>query len=112
MDLEKIKAYYERLREARELLELDERASLQEVKAAYRSLARRWHPDQASDGRQAEAEERMKALNEAYALLKAYCESYPISFLIDSLRETDPLYDHYRRFYHDYFQDDEETPSR
>jgi curved DNA-binding protein CbpA len=117
LDLDKIKSYYERLVRASELLELQERASLEEVKKAYRTLAGRWHPDKAEDGKRAEAEERMKALNEAYALLKAYCERYPIPFGQESLRDTEPLYDHYRRFYHDYFTDnyspdeEEATPS-
>lgn len=114
MDLDKIKGYYERLRRASELLGLEERASLQELKKAYRSLAGRWHPDRVGDGNRAEAEERMKALNEAYALLKAYCERYPIPFGEDSLRDTEPLYDHFRRFHYDYFadsyEDDEEGP--
>jgi curved DNA-binding protein CbpA len=116
MDLEKVRSYYESLRRASELLELDGRASIHEVRKAYRALARQWHPDKTGDGNQAEAEERMKALNEAYALLKAYCERYPIPFSIDSLRETDPVYDHLRRFYHDYFSEnypseDEPPPS-
>lgn len=117
MDLKRIRSYYDSLRRASELLELDERASLHEVKKAYRAKARRWHPDKTGEGNRAEAEERMKALNEAYALLKAYCERYPIPFNIDSLREADPFYDHLRRFYHDYFSesypaDDEQPPSK
>ncbi len=106
MDVKKIQSYYESLRKASELLELDEKASLLEVRESYRALARRWHPDKTDDADRAEAEERMKALNEAYALLKAYCERYPIPFGIDSLRETDPFYDHLRRFYHEYFSED------
>lgn len=61
----------------------------------------------------ADAEERVKELNEAYELLVDYCERYPIPLGINSLRETDPLYDHFRRFYHDYFADaytDDESP--
>ena len=107
MDLKKIKGYYDSLRRASELFDLDERASLQDVKQAYRKLARRWHPDRAGGGHRSEAEERMKTLNEAYALLKAYCEGYPIPFTEESLQESDPFYDHFRRFYHDYFSDDE-----
>jgi hypothetical protein len=107
VDISQIKAYLERLRRARELLELDERASLREVKEAYRNLARRWHPDRVDDGRQAEAEEMMKALNEAYALLVAYCEGYPIPLDQEAVRQVDPFYDHLRRFYHEYFQDQE-----
>ncbi|MFQ5892718.1 MAG: J domain-containing protein [Nitrospinota bacterium] len=115
MGLNRLKAYYERLSKARELMKLEERVSLREVKEAYRTLARSWHPDQVGHGQRAEAEERMKALNEAYELLMDYCERYPVPFSFDSLRETDPLYDHFRRFYHDFFADaytdDESSPS-
>lgn len=109
MEFDKIAAYYESLRRARELMELDGRTSLRELKAAYRALARRWHPDQVGGLEQKEAEDKMKALNEAYELLRVYCERFPIPFDIDSLRDTEPLYDHYRRFYHEYFTDEAEA---
>lgn len=105
MVLDCIKTHYACLDKARELLKLEEKFSLREVKEAYRRLALRWYPDQAGRGRSADAEERMKELNEAYELLVDYCERYPIPLGIDSLRETDPFYDHFRRFYYDYFAD-------
>ncbi len=105
MALDRIKVHFASLDKARELLKLEEKFSLREVKEVYRRLALRWHPDQAGRGRSADAEERMKELNEAYELLVDYCERYPIPLGIDSLRETDPFYDHFRRFYHDYFAD-------
>jgi predicted transcriptional regulator len=55
----------------------------------------------------------MKGLNEAYELLVDYCERYPVPLGLDALRESDPFYDHFRRFYHDFFPDaysEDESP--
>lgn len=48
------------------ILEIDRSASSDEIKRAYRRLARQWHPDANSDPG---AEERFKLINEAYAVL-------------------------------------------
>jgi len=48
-------------------LGLNKGASDQEIKSAYRKLARKWHPDVASD--KAEAESKFKEVNEAYQVL-------------------------------------------
>ncbi len=44
-------------------------ASQEEIRRAYRMLARRYHPDQAPEGKEREYEEKMKRVNAAYALL-------------------------------------------
>lgn len=48
-------------------LELDKTASADEIKANYRRLAMRWHPDRNAGS--AEAEERFKRISEAYSVL-------------------------------------------
>lgn len=53
---------------ALETLQLTGAADMTEVKARYRALARKYHPD-ANDG-DAEAEDRLKAINEAYTVLR------------------------------------------
>lgn len=58
-------------------------ASQEEIRRAYRALARRYHPDHAPEGKQREFEEKMKRVNAAYALL-----SHP---------ERRAQYDHQRR---------------
>jgi len=50
-----------------ELLGIDNKASQQEVKEAYRKLAFQYHPDRNKDD--PDASDKMKALNEAYAVL-------------------------------------------
>jgi DnaJ domain len=51
------------------LFELEPSASLAEVKARYKALVKRWHPD--ANGGDKHAEERLKLINQAYASLKA-----------------------------------------
>ncbi len=58
---------------AYEVLGIEAGASRREVTAAYRSLAKRYHPDRVADlegGSRREAETRMKEINAAYAELK------------------------------------------
>lgn len=53
-----------------DILGVNREATDKEIKAAYRKLARRWHPDLRPPAEKAEAEEKFKRLNEAYEVLK------------------------------------------
>lgn len=64
------------LKEARNILGLGETATRQEIKAAYRRAARRWHPDRAPEGAEEERRTRMQQVNAAYQRLKEFLESY------------------------------------
>lgn len=61
---------------ARELFGLGERATVTEVKQAYRRLSKAHHPDTASE----DEEERvaMHEITAAYQALLRHCEQYPI----------------------------------
>jgi len=55
-----------------EILGIDKNASEQDIKAAYRKLASKWHPDRFAnepDDKKKEAEEKFKEINEANAVL-------------------------------------------
>ena len=53
-----------------DVLGVQRNASEQEIKTAYRDLAKKYHPDNFSDAAMKElAEEKMKEINEAYDLL-------------------------------------------
>lgn len=62
-----------RLDDCYRLLDLDPRASAEEVKRAYRDLTKIWHPDRfAHDAAlRTRAEEKLKAINEAYETICA-----------------------------------------
>lgn len=64
------------LEEAREILGLGLRASRQEIKAAFRRAARRWHPDLAPRGAEKEFRARMQEVNAAYQRVLQFLEGY------------------------------------
>jgi hypothetical protein len=64
---------FEVIDQARRTLGLLEKASLEEIKAAYRRLALTSHPDRHPGDPQ--AEERFKVITHAYEVLETYCHS-------------------------------------
>jgi DnaJ-class molecular chaperone len=68
---------WERIRKAKELLGLDDRAALADIKRSYRRLAKKHHPDAAKnhDKGQPRAADFLR-LTEAYQTLLDYCAKY------------------------------------
>lgn len=58
----KMKNYYE-------ILEVDKNASQEVIEKAYKTLAKKYHPDLQTGSKQAEYAEKMKTINEAYEVL-------------------------------------------
>lgn len=52
-----------------ELLEVSEKASQEVIEKAYKTLAKKWHPDLQGGSNKALAEEKMKKINNAYSIL-------------------------------------------
>ncbi|MGQ9630065.1 MAG: DnaJ domain-containing protein [bacterium] len=83
---------FKMIEDARKKLCLYERATMEEVKMAYRKLVRRHHPDR-NPGDDAE----IKAINEAYEILMKFCKNYNYSFLEEDVRRQ-LLPDHMEMF--------------
>ena len=64
------------LNEAREILGLDLKATRREIRTAYRLAARRWHPDRAPAGAEAEYRATMQRVNAAYQRIVKLLEDY------------------------------------
>ena len=87
---------------ARKLLGLRERATLKEIKQAYRKMAFRYHPDrrgQVGD----EEDNMMKQLNWAYKLLLDYVANYSYSFTEEDVAKCYPYEEYLRRFRNGWF---------
>ncbi|MEW6525253.1 MAG: DnaJ domain-containing protein [Spirochaetota bacterium] len=84
---------YQEIEEAAKLLGLGDRASLKQVKEAYRKLMHEWHPDRCKHDKEICNEKAIK-ITEAYKLLIAFCNSYKIPLteqkLVEELAEEDP----------------------
>src|SRR5512135_2560997 len=52
-----------------EILGVDRKATIDEIKKAYRALALKFHPDRVSGDEKKAAEEKFKEISEAYAVL-------------------------------------------
>lgn len=80
---------YERITNARELLELDERATMKEIKANFRRLIQQWHPDKNPDDAYNHLDMTRK-ITEAYQTLLSYCANYKFAFTKDEIRRYLP----------------------
>jgi len=94
-------ANFEEIDKARRLLGLGDRATLKEIKQAYREMAFRYHPD--SGGKGVEGEEMMKQPNWAYRLLLSYCADYSYSFTKEDVAKTYFYEEYLRKFYDGWF---------
>ncbi len=52
-----------------QILGVDKKATAEEIKKAYRKLAREYHPDKAEEAKKKESEEKFKEISEAYEVL-------------------------------------------
>jgi len=98
------------LMDACEILEISERASINEIKDSFRRLSIEYHPDTTSDIVQTE---KFLELKKAYDLLMEYCFSYEISFYEEKNKSTkDKKRDHVMRFYDGWLGDIKEEKDK
>lgn len=82
---------WEKIVAARDLLGLAEKATLAEIKKAYRRMSKKHHPDVAESRPGDEQPVAMHEITAAYQLLLAYCRDYrfPLVMQRDSLDPED-----------------------
>ena len=71
---------WDEIRSAADLLGLGDKASLAQIKRAYRRLCKKYHPDMRQSSEQEAAKEAMSKLAEAYQILLHYCMEYKFPF--------------------------------
>ncbi|ODS39030.1 MAG: hypothetical protein A7316_00715 [Candidatus Altiarchaeales archaeon WOR_SM1_86-2] len=87
---------FDKVEEARKILGLEEKATLREIKNAYRKKAKKYHPD-SSPGSKEECEEVMKKVNDAYETLINYCKNYVYSFKKEDVEGGEDAYAKYMK---------------
>ncbi|MHB1326254.1 MAG: J domain-containing protein [Thermoleophilia bacterium] len=70
---------FQEISAARKILELPERATMPEIKANYKKLLNRWHPDKCSDDIEL-CNEMTGKITAAYKTIVDYCNRYSYSF--------------------------------
>lgn len=70
---------FQKINAARLLLDLPERATMEDIKSNYRALIRKWHPDRCSADKE-ECKEMTARLIAAYRIINDYCHNYKFSF--------------------------------
>jgi len=99
---------FKQIDEARKILGLDEEASIEEIKDAFRNLALKYHPDRCKDQDKKHCEEMFKKINQAKEIILSYCANYKYSFKEKDVKKQTmdkQLYEHLKRFYDGWWAD-------
>lgn len=78
---------YDEITEARKILELPERASLEDIRKNYKTLLSKWHPDKCNEDSERSTEMTRKIIA-AYKNLLAYCNQYKFSFTEEEIAKA------------------------
>jgi DnaJ-class molecular chaperone len=80
---------YKEITTARKLLELPETASIKEIKANYRRLLAKWHPDKCT-GNKGKCTKMTREIISAYKTILDYCQYYQYSFSKETIKRHLP----------------------
>lgn len=67
-------------------MELPEQATSRQIKANYRRLLRKWHPDRCREDKDV-SQEKTRCLIQAYKIITEYCNNYKFSFSEEEVRK-------------------------
>jgi DnaJ-class molecular chaperone len=76
---------YQDIIDAKELLNLPDRASIKEIKSNYRALINKWHPDKCKENDE-KCNEMTRKIIAAYDIIITYCNHYKYSFSTEEIR--------------------------
>ena len=99
---------FKQIDEARKILGLNEEASIEEIKDAFRNLALKYHPDRCKKKDKQHCEEIFKKINQAREIILSYCANYRFSFIEKEVKKntiSKEEYEHLKRFYDGWFGD-------
>ncbi len=77
---------YREFRKAIAIFQLEERATLKQIRARHRKLVKSHHPDQAKDADQS----AIREINWAYGILMEYCSGYQFCFSEEEFLQQTP----------------------
>jgi len=75
---------WQKIETARELLGLEEKATLAQIKDAYRRMSKVYHPDLVGEEQARSGQVEMHEITEAYQVLLSYCENYRFPLVIQN----------------------------
>jgi DnaJ-class molecular chaperone len=78
---------FDEITEARKILELPEKATLENIKENYRTLLYKWHPDKCTEESELSTEMTRRIIS-AYKTITAYCNHYQFSFTQEEIEKT------------------------
>ncbi|MFH0785953.1 MAG: J domain-containing protein [Pseudomonadota bacterium] len=76
---------YQDIIEAKELLNLPDRASMEEIKSNFKNLINKWHPDKCKEDHE-KCNEMTTKIIAAYKIVITYCNHYKYSFAEEEVR--------------------------
>jgi DnaJ-class molecular chaperone len=79
---------WEKVIQAKDILQLQDSATLSEIKEAYRRMSKKYHPDLAGNHSD-ESDHAMYEVTEAYHVLQKYCENYRYPLVVDDNQELE-----------------------
>lgn len=78
---------FEEITNARETLQLPERASLETIREQYKTLLNKWHPDKCNEN-SVQCHEMTRDIIQAYNLILSYCHHVEFTFTEEEISKS------------------------